>query len=88
MKYLSEIFRSLILCALALGGVAHAQLQAIPPNVTSDPNLPMVVLNASKDFSMFSRAYTDYEDLDFDANNTIDYTFMPHFRYYGYFDPT
>lgn len=88
MKYLSEFLRVLLLCAFALGGIARAQLQAIPPNVTSDPNLPMVVLNASKDFSMFSRAYTDYEDLDFDANNTIDYTFMPYFRYYGYFDAT
>ena len=56
--------------------------------MTSDPNLPMVVLNVSKDFSMFSRAYTDYEDLDFDTANTIDYTFMPYFKYYGYFDST
>ena len=46
----------------------------------------MVMLNVSKDFSMFSRAYTDYEDLDFDG--AVDYTFMPSFKYYGYFDST
>lgn len=47
---------------LALAGAANAQIQAVPPNVNPDPNLPMVVLNVSKDYSMFSRAYTDYED--------------------------
>ncbi|MDM0115281.1 PilC/PilY family type IV pilus protein [Variovorax sp. J22R133] len=61
-------------------------LQAVPPNVSPDPNLPMVMLNVSKDFSMFSRAYTDYEDLNFDG--AVDYTFMPDFKYYGYFDST
>ena len=82
--------------AVALGllccGAVHAQtpvvpaIQAIPPNVSPDPNLPMVMLNVSKDFSMFSRAYTDYEDLDFDG--AVDYTFNPAFKYYGYFDST
>jgi type IV pilus assembly protein PilY1 len=71
---------------LALAGAANAQIQAVPPNVNPDPNLPMVVLNVSKDYSMFSRAYTDYEDLNFDGS--IDYYFLPYFKYYGYFDPT
>ncbi|MDM0054911.1 pilus assembly protein [Variovorax fucosicus] len=66
--------------------VAGAQIQAVPPNISPDPNLPMVMLNVSKDFSMFSRAYTDYEDLNFDG--AVDYTFMPAFKYYGYFDST
>ncbi|RYF50513.1 MAG: hypothetical protein EOO27_31625, partial [Comamonadaceae bacterium] len=66
---------------------ASAQaIQAVPPNVSPDPNLPMVTLNISKDYSMFSRAYTDYEDLDFDG--VIDYTYKPAFKYYGYFDST
>lgn len=72
--------------SVLLTAVAGAQIQAVPPNVSPDPNLPMVMLNVSKDFSMFSRAYTDYEDLNFDG--VIDYTFMPYFKYYGYFDPT
>jgi type IV pilus assembly protein PilY1 len=66
--------------------IAQTAIQAVPPNISPDPNLPMVTLNVSKDFSMFSRAYTDYEDLDFDG--AIDYTFMPAFKYYGYFDST
>ncbi|RZL68679.1 MAG: hypothetical protein EOP77_00425 [Variovorax sp.] len=73
----------LLLCSQWAGAQA---IQAVPPNVSPDPNLPMVTLNISKDYSMFSRAYTDYEDLDFDG--VIDYTYKPAFKYYGYFDST
>lgn len=72
--------------ALLLGSAHAAPPLAVPPNVSPDPSLPMTLLSLSKDFSMFSRAYTDYEDLDFDGK--IDYTFMPDFTYYGYFDST
>lgn len=46
----------------------------------------MIMLAASKDHSMFGPVYTDFEDLDDD--DTIDTTFKPTFKYYGYFDPT
>ncbi|SEK68258.1 type IV pilus assembly protein PilY1 [Variovorax sp. YR750] len=82
----SSILKFAAMLALLGSGAANAQIQAIPPNVSPAPNLPMVVLNVSKDYSMFSRAYTDYEDLNFDGS--IDYFFLPYFKYYGYFDPT
>ncbi|NVM89218.1 type IV pilus assembly protein PilY1 [Variovorax sp. SG517] len=82
----SPIPKLAAILALAGAAASNAQIQAIPPNVNPDPNLPMVVLNVSKDYSMFSRAYTDYEDLNFDGS--IDYFFLPYFKYYGYFDPT
>jgi type IV pilus assembly protein PilY1 len=59
-------------------------MPAIPPNILASENLPMVMLTVSKDVTMFGRAYTDYEDLDFDG--VVDYTFNPAFSYYGYFD--
>lgn len=59
-------------------------MPAIPPNILASENLPMVMMTIAKDWTMFSRAYTDFDDLDFDG--AIDYTFKPNFRYYGYFD--
>ena len=74
------------LVALALSlNAAQAQLSAIPPNIVSTTkNKPMVMLTASKDVTMFWKAYTDFEDIDFDGK--VDYTFKPNFEYYGYFD--
>lgn len=66
--------------------IVKADPPAIPPNIMAKENLPMVMLTASKDFTMFWKAYTDFEDIDFDGK--IDYTFKPTFKYYGYFDPT
>lgn len=71
--------------AVTLGALA-AEPPAIPPNILAKENLPMVMLTASKDFTMFWKAYTDFEDIDFDGK--VDYTFKPNFKYYGYFDPT
>ena len=63
---------------------AGQAMPAIPPNILASENLPMVMMTIAKDWTMFSRAYTDFEDIDFDG--AIDYTFKPNFRYYGYFD--
>ena len=46
----------------------------------------MVMLTASKDHTLFSPIYTDYEDIDGDG--TDDFTFKPTYTYYGYFDAT
>ena len=83
MKKLPLIFAF----ALAvLTGPALAVPSVIPPNIISTAqNKPMVMLTASKDFSMFWKAYTDFEDIDFDG--VVDYTYKPTFSYYGYFDP-
>lgn len=83
-----NIFRVLIaLVIVSVLSPAHAALpSAIPPNiVATTQNKPMVMLTASKDFTMFWKAYTDFEDIDFDGK--VDYTFKPGFSYYGYFDP-
>lgn len=83
------------LCALALSGAWLAQATPlevstpralVPPNITTTSNRPMVMLAASKDHSLFGPIYTDFEDVDGDG--VIDTTFIPTFKYYGYFDST
>lgn len=59
-------------------------LSAYPPNISFGTGGPMVMLTASRDHTLFSPIYTDYEDLDGDGKD--DYTYKPNFRYYGYFD--
>jgi type IV pilus assembly protein PilY1 len=76
---------SFLLATSLVSFTANAQLNPIPPNVTSTANRPMVMLSASKDVTMFGRAYTDFDDIDFDGK--VDRTFMPAYKYYGYFDP-
>ena len=84
-----------VLLATALCGLLPAQATVldistprplIPPNVITSSNRPMIMLAASKDHSLFGPIYTDFEDLDGDG--VIDTTFIPTFKYYGYFDPT
>lgn len=58
----------------------------VPPNVVTTSNRPMVMLAVSKDHSLFGPVYSDFEDLNDDG--LIDTTFIPNFRYYGYFDAT
>lgn len=60
--------------------------EAIPPNIITTANKPMIMLTASKDHLLFGPVFTDFEDLDNDG--VIDTTFKPDFKYYGYFDPT
>ena len=57
---------------------------AVPPNVVSTPNKPMMMLATSKDHTLFGPIYNDFEDLEGDG--TIETTFKPTFKYYGYFD--
>ena len=79
------LLRSLLcLCSAFALAPAMAQPTAIPPNILASNNLPMVMLTASKDFTMFWKAYTDFDDIDFDG--VIDRTYKPAFKYYGYFD--
>ena len=78
----------LIVCTqLAPLTVAWSQtLAVIPPNIASTAAKPMLMLAASKDHTLFSPIYSDFEDLDNDG--VIDTTFKPTFKYYGYFDAT
>jgi|GEM_PF-411266 len=59
-------------------------LSAYPPNISFGAGGPMVMLTASRDHTLFSPIYTDYEDLDGDGED--DFTYKRTFRYYGYFD--
>ncbi len=77
------------LCGLPVGATpveVSTPRQAIPPNITTTSNKPMLVLAASKDHTLFGPIYTDFEDVDGDG--VIDTTFIPTFKYYGYFDST
>lgn len=60
--------------------------QSVPPNISTSGSKPMLMLIASKDHTLFSPIYTDFEDLDGDG--VIDDTFKENFKYYGYFDST
>ena len=55
--------------------------EAIPPNIITTANKPMIMLTASKDHLLFGPVFTDFEDLDGDG--VIDTTFKPDFKYYG-----
>lgn len=88
-------FRNLLLCAalaaLPLWASADpkavsAPSDAVPPNIVTTANRPMVMLASSKDHTLFGPIYTDFEDIDGDGK--IDTTFIPTFKYYGYFDAT
>jgi type IV pilus assembly protein PilY1 len=59
---------------------------AVPPNIITSSNKPMLMLATSKDHTLFGPIYTDFEDLDGDGQ--LDTTFNPKFQYYGYFDAT
>jgi len=83
---MSRLLTTLFLLLGFTAGAANAQLSAIPPNILASDNKPMVMLSASKDFTMFWKAYTDFDDIDFDG--VVDRTFVANFRYYGYFDPS
>ena len=62
---------------------ASAPQEAIPPNITGSTNKPMMMLASSKDHTLFSPIYTDYEDIDGDG--ILDTDFKPTYKYYGYF---
>jgi type IV pilus assembly protein PilY1 len=83
-RHVSKFAVVLALVASTFQTLAAAP-SAIPPNILATDNKPMVMLSASKDFTMFWKAYTDFDDIDFDG--VVDRTFMANFRYYGYFDP-
>lgn len=65
-------------------GYTSGALSVFPPNVGYGVGGPMMMLAASKDHTLFSPIYTDYEDINGDGS--VDFTFVPTFRYYGYFD--
>lgn len=73
--------------ALATPPVTATPMEAVPPNVGQTANIKaMMMIAASKDHTLFGPMYNDFEDLDGDG--TIDVTFKPDFKYYGYFDST
>lgn len=73
--------------AQAVPPVTSTATEAVPPNVGVAGNIKaMMMLTASKDHTLFGPMYTDFEDLDGDG--TIEVTFKPDFKYYGYFDAT
>jgi type IV pilus assembly protein PilY1 len=76
----------LIFCTqVAPLNAAWAQtIAAVPPNISSNSAKPMMTLAVSKEHTLFGPIYTDFEDIDGDG--VIDFTFIPTFKYYGYFD--
>lgn len=93
MKFFEHAKSAILLAAVAsISAMALATplqvstpQEAIPPNIVTSANKPMMMLAASKDHLLFGPIYTDFEDLD---GTGIMTTFKPTFKYYGYFDPT
>lgn len=91
MHSLKKLAASIMFAALSLPSFAtpydvSLPRNAVPPNVVSTPNKPMMMLATSKDHTLFGPIYNDFEDLEGDGK--IDTTFKPTFKYYGYFDAT
>lgn len=47
---------------------------------------PLMMMVMSRDEQLFNKAYSDYSNLDEDANNTLETTYLDSFEYGGYFD--
>ena len=60
--------------------------QALPP-VLSGTGTPIVMLAMSQDHQLFYKAYTDWDDLDGDAQSLPETTYQHSVEYFGYFDP-
>jgi len=66
-----------------VNNVTNSQFSSVP--VISTPTAPpLVLLGMSVDQQLFTRAYTDYTDLD--GNGEIDTTYDDDVEYYGYFN--
>jgi type IV pilus assembly protein PilY1 len=64
----------------------YTPIQAVPPNVQSQPARPLIMLNMSKDHQLFYRAYNEYSD--YNGDGSPDGTYIHTVRYSGYFDHT
>jgi type IV pilus assembly protein PilY1 len=64
----------------------YTPIQAVPPNVQSQPARPLIMLNMSKDHQLFYRAYNEYSD--YNSDGSPDGTYIHTVRYSGYFDHT
>ena len=56
------------------------------PIVATDGGPPLVMLALSNDHQLFYKAFTDWDNLDGDAEGTIETTYKHEFDYEGYFD--
>jgi type IV pilus assembly protein PilY1 len=65
-------------------GSANGAVATTPLTVTQAVK-PRVMLVMSNDHALFYKAYSDWNDITGDG--VADTTFVPSFRYYGYFDP-
>ena len=56
------------------------------PIVVTDGGAPLVMLALSNDHQLFYKAFTDWDNLDGDAEGVIETTYAHEFDYEGYFD--
>ncbi|QGG80895.1 hypothetical protein GH975_10085 [Litorivicinus lipolyticus] len=56
------------------------------PAVLSGAGTPVVMLAMSQDHQLFYKAYTDWDDLDGDAQSRPETTYVHAIEYFGYFD--
>lgn len=76
---------SLVVASLGVS-IAHVASAAPSqaPLFLSNPVVPIMMLNMSKDHQLYFKVYDDYSDLDGDG--TPDNTYKNSYDYYGYFD--
>ncbi len=86
MKYPS--LSALIGLLAAVGPATAAAVSEISPTplIVTQSVKPRVLFVLSNDHALYYKAYTDWNDLTGDG--IPDTTYVPTFKYYGYFDPT
>jgi len=69
--------------------ISHSAAAAAPsqdPLFLSNPVVPIMMLNMSKDHQLHYKIYDDYSDLDPVLNDGVETTYKHAYDYYGYFD--
>lgn len=69
--------------------ISHAAIAAAPsqdPLFLSNPVVPIMMLNMSKDHQLHYKVYDDYSDLDPEKSDGVETTYKHTYDYYGYFD--
>ncbi len=70
--------------AMAITHTATAAAPSQDPLFLSNPVVPIMMLNMSKDHQLYYKVYDDYSDLDGDKIPEL--TYKHSYNYYGYFD--
>lgn len=72
--------------ATAVNTTVTSSTYASFPIIATETATPFAIININNDHQLYFKAYNDYSDIDKDGD--LDTTYLPSFKYYGYFDST